>query len=244
MQPAASGARGERIARRIAQLFARRRIARGTLAHEDARLGAAAEDRVELAHVARGERRHERLELAAAGASRTSPPPAALFTSSRSARRVIVRCWPPISPTLKTATAISRCTRRRTTGRQEVGVWTVELGRRRHWRRPARAPRRPAAATRARRPAVRRVEGAEVVHHEGVKDAAEEPRAAGGERGERHTGGASAELFSHRLHVRDVVAEATRGAFAARPRTPSHTPDSRAPRGLPPSRPPRNSNTA
>ena len=53
--------------------------------------------------------------------ARAAPPPAAAFTSSRSARRVIVRCWPPISPTLKTATAISRCTCASNRGGRKLG---------------------------------------------------------------------------------------------------------------------------
>ena len=60
-------------------------------------------------------------QTATTAAARAAAPPAAAFTSSRSARRVIVRCWPPISPTLKTATAISRCTCASNRGGRKLG---------------------------------------------------------------------------------------------------------------------------
>ena len=102
-----------------------------TLPHEDARFGAAAEDRVELAHVACGERRHERLELAAARAR-----------ARGAAARRLVHLLEERAPRHRALLAADLADAedgdrhlalhvRLEPRRQEVGVRTVELGRRR-----------------------------------------------------------------------------------------------------------------
>ena len=116
--------------------------------------------------------------------ARAAPPPAAAFTSSRSARRVIVRCWPPISPTLKTATAISRCTCASNRGGRKLGcgllssvddalAYTCESAAT-SCRSDARRDGRRSAAWRAPRWSIR----AEELRRRGVKERLRSHRAA------------------------------------------------------------------
>ena len=166
MQPEASCARGVSELR-ADELRAPKNCAAEelTLPHEDARLGAAAEDRVELAHVARGERRHLRLrQCAAAGAG-------ARGAAARRRVHLLEERAPRHRALLAADLADAEDGDRHLAlhvrlepRRQEVGVWTVELGRRRAGvdlrERRHVLPQRGEA----RRTAVRRVEGAEVVH--------------------------------------------------------------------------------